>query len=123
MRTSEVEDLSALVAEFNEVMRPFLSRLVTQFGEAMRVKLWKKLRAGYQGWNDDSDTEVLENLREKLADHVKRYGDGKDPGQLVDIGNLVAMLWRIEVRDNKPWCEKCGGTGRSESEPEPEVRV
>ena len=78
-----------------------LSRLVAEFGEAMRQKLWRKFREGYRGWDDDSDREhVIENLRTKLKDHVRRYEAG-DRWQLVDIANLAAMLWRFEVRGAK----------------------
>lgn len=82
-----------------------LSVLVSEFGDAMRQKFWKKHREGYRGWNDDSDrTYVLGELHKKLFEHVKRYGsearvDAKfHPEQLVDIANLCAMLWRIEVQ-------------------------
>ena len=81
-----------------------LSQCVGDFAEAMRRKLWKKLREGYGGWNDDSDPDVIDSLRDKLHEHVKRYfgpgsesGSETDPKQLVDIANLVMMLWRIEV--------------------------
>ena len=86
-----------------------LSHAVADFGEAMRKKLWKKYREGYTGWSDDSDPCVIENLREKLDDHVRRYFGrpvllvplcderATDPAQLVDIANLAMMLWRLEV--------------------------
>ena len=78
-----------------------LSRLVADFAEAMRQKLWRKLREGYRGWDDDSDREhVVENLRTNLKDHVRRYEAG-EPGQIVDIANLTAMLWRFEVKGAK----------------------
>jgi hypothetical protein len=83
---------------------------VADFGEAMRQKLWKKLREGYGGWNDDTDPGLVKVLRDKLEEHVARYlGVAQanaarkttgpiDPKQLVDIANLVMMLWRIEVQ-------------------------
>jgi hypothetical protein len=74
-----------------------LSRLVADFGEAMRRKLWKKLREGYRGWNGNGGHEV-EVLADKLAEHVNRYRMESDPSQLVDIANLAALLWRIEVQ-------------------------
>lgn len=74
-----------------------LSELVASFGEAMRRKLWKKMRQGYSGWGDNSDPAVLECLQDKLQEHVKRYLAG-DPLQLVDIANLVAMLWNWHGR-------------------------
>ena len=74
-----------------------LSRLVADFGEAMRVKLWKKLREGYRGWDGNSGAEIG-ILADKLAEHVNCYRMESDPSQLVDIANLAAMLWRIEVQ-------------------------
>jgi len=70
--------------------------LVAQFGEAMRSKLRKKYEQGYRGWQDTTDPVVLETLRDKLRTHVERYEAG-DPKQLVDIGNLTAMLWWHEI--------------------------
>ena len=58
MRVDEVEALSHAVADFDE---------------AMRQKLWKKLREGYGGWSDSSDPDLVDTLREKLEDHVARY--------------------------------------------------
>ena len=76
--------------------RDDLSMLVALFGEEMRQKLRKKLEQGYKYWNDASDDHVVEDLRDKLIDHVERYKKG-DPKQLVDIANLAAMLWFHEV--------------------------
>jgi len=75
-----------------------LSRLVSEFAEAMRQKLWKKQREGRSGWQDTSDSKVPEILRERLYEHVEAYRRG-DPKQLVDIANLAAMLWYHEARE------------------------
>jgi len=69
-----------------------LSNLVASFSEAMRAKLWKKLGQGFEGWNDETDEHLYEDLEEKLYAHVRRFKEG-DTTQLVDIANLAAMLW------------------------------
>lgn len=90
-----------------------LSRLVSEFADEMREKLWKKLAQGYRGWEDDSDSHLVELLREKLRVHVDRYL-ARDPKQLVDIANLAAMLWRIEVqlRQREPAAPAISGERR-----------
>ena len=95
-----------------------LSCLVSQFGEVMRAKLWKKLEQGFKRWDDTSDPEVFENLQDKLIEHLNKYFKGSikieyigartsgfgmprenetDPKQLVDIANLTAMLWHWHI--------------------------
>jgi hypothetical protein len=78
-----------------------LSRLVSDFAEVMRDKLWKKHVQGYRGWNDGSDTHLPEHFRDLLLEHVNKYIDQKNPAQLVDIACIVAMLWRIEVQSKE----------------------
>jgi hypothetical protein len=75
-----------------------LGSLVSDFSVAMRAKLFSKYEEGKRGWNDDSDTEVIDMLRRSLAVHILKYNNGEDPSQLVDIGNYIAMLWNLECR-------------------------
>jgi hypothetical protein len=90
-----------------------LSKAVADFGEEMRAKLWKKLRQGYSGWDDDSDSSLVPYLQEKLIEHVKKYFKTQpdsatvtpaetDPAQLVDIANLCMFLWRLERKERRP---------------------
>jgi hypothetical protein len=69
-----------------------LNLLVSDFSFQMRVKLRKKFEQGKRG--DDTPDE----LRRLLASCILRYDSGKDPAQLVDIANLSALLWRLEVQ-------------------------
>jgi hypothetical protein len=69
-----------------------LNLLVSDFSFQMRVKLRKKFEQGKRG--DDTPDE----LRRLLASCILRYDGGKDPAQLVDIANLAALLWRLEVQ-------------------------
>lgn len=78
-----------------------LSDLAFRFADAMREKLWKKYDEGFRGWDDDSDSSALDELRRKLGVCILKYNNGADPSQLVDIGNLSAMLWNLEVANKK----------------------
>jgi hypothetical protein len=69
-----------------------LSNLTFDFANAMRAKLWKKYGEGKRG--DDTPDE----LRRLLANCILKYNAGEDPAQLVDIGNLAALLWRLEAK-------------------------
>jgi hypothetical protein len=69
-----------------------LSNLTFDFANVMRAKLWKKYEEGKRG--DDTPDE----LRRLLANCILKYNAGEDPAQLVDIGNLAALLWRLEAK-------------------------
>jgi hypothetical protein len=75
-----------------------LSDMVTRFAAAMRSKLLRKRREGYRGWEDPTDSVVLEILRDGLNEHVAKYNAG-DSKQLIDIANYCAMLWNIDSYD------------------------
>lgn len=68
-----------------------LHQLVTDFTLAMRNKFWIKVRQGKDG------TDSADELRRQMANCIFKYDSGKDPAQLVDIANLAALLWRLEV--------------------------
>lgn len=69
-----------------------LNLMVSDFSFAMREKLRKKFDQGKRG------TDTSDELRRLLANCILKYDCGKDPAQLVDIGNLAALLWRLEVQ-------------------------
>jgi hypothetical protein len=69
-----------------------LYMLVTDFSFQMKMKLRTKFEQGKRG------TDTADELRRLLANCILKYDCGKDPAQLVDIGNLAALLWRIEVQ-------------------------
>ena len=73
-----------------------LSALVADFGEVMRRKIWMKYRRdGLDTWNQKRSVALL---RKKLHEHVEKYADGRNPRQLVDIANIAAFLWNKEGR-------------------------
>jgi hypothetical protein len=73
-----------------------LSQLVSRFSDKMRARLWEKMSEGLQGWSNTDDSEqVLEDMRERLSLAVTKYLDG-DRKQIVDIGNLAAIIWLHE---------------------------
>jgi hypothetical protein len=74
-----------------------LGRLVVDFSQEMREKLHRKFEEGKRIGNGSSD-----ELRTQLANCILKYSDGKDTAQLVDIANLAALLWRIEVQNKIP---------------------
>lgn len=70
-----------------------LSECVSEFSEAMRKKLWKKLRDGYGGWNDDSDPSVVMTLQEKLESHVRKYFSRSRAPVLIRRSLLTSRIW------------------------------
>ena len=64
--------------------------LVDEFGEAMKIKFELKMEQGYSGWMDESDSELIPSLIHSLHQHVEKGGD-----QMIDVGNLAAMLWNL----------------------------
>jgi hypothetical protein len=66
-----------------------LMEMVYAFAAAMGVKLEAKLQDGYGGWNK-SGKKITKNLEAKLKAHIKK---GFDEKNMVDIGNLAAMIW------------------------------
>lgn len=74
-----------------------LAMMVSRFADAMRARLWEKMREGYEGWADDSDVHVVETVREKLFASVDKYRKGETK-QLIDIANLAAILWLHQVK-------------------------
>jgi len=66
-----------------------LQSLVRKFGDAMRSKLKRKYLEGYTDWDNPALYRILQA---KLLDHVAR---GFDRENMVDIGNLAAMLWNM----------------------------
>ena len=63
-----------------------LENLVKGFSDRMHTKLLEKLYKGWGGW-DTCPTEILER---KLKEHIKK---GFDLKNMIDIGNLAAMIW------------------------------
>lgn len=66
-----------------------LRALVRAFAAEMERKLLAKMRDGRSGWDDPACRDCI---REALRQHIAR-GDG----QMVDIANLAAMLWNLDV--------------------------
>lgn len=75
----------------NEIAR--LDEMVDNFTLAMKFKLHSKVRQGYHGW----DREVYQGMIvDKLVSHVRRLDKG-DKSQAVDIGNLAAFIWNLDM--------------------------
>ena len=66
---------------------------VARFASAMKLKLAKKRRQGYAGWNDGRCS--LPRLRGLLVSHIKK----RDP---VDIANFCMMIWNRQHPSGKP---------------------
>ena len=66
-----------------------LDIMVDAFARAMKAKLRDKyLRYHYTGWDKKENREVIEV---SLRKHVDRSG------QWIDVANLAAMLWNMEM--------------------------
>ena len=66
-----------------------LNIMVDAFAKAMKAKLRDKyLRDYYVGWDSRENREVIEV---SLRKHVDRGG------QWIDVANLAAMLWNMEM--------------------------
>lgn len=89
----------SMLAELQEFES--LSQLVSRFADAMRARLWQKMREGYKGWNDETDSEeILEANRDRLSTAVAKYLSG-DREQITDIANLAAILWLHETKPSE----------------------
>jgi hypothetical protein len=78
-----------------------LSQLVSVFADKMRARLWEKMQEGVKGWADRGNSEMfLEDMRERLSMAVTKYLDG-DRQQIIDIANLVAIIWLHESADER----------------------
>ena len=68
-----------------------LNTLVDSFAAEMKLKLARKFLHGRSGWDSPESKAFLEA---SLAEHMVRHLE--TGGQLVDIGNIAAMLWNID---------------------------
>ncbi len=77
--------------------------LVDKFGAEMKAKFKLKLDQGKGGWMDESDPDLMSTLLDGIEVHLAKGGN-----QMVDVGNLAAMLWNlsylpiaVEIEKNK----------------------
>ncbi len=77
--------------------------LVDKFGAEMKAKFKLKLDQGKGGWMDESDPDLILELRNSLHEHLAKGG-----AQMIDVANLAAMLWNlsylpiaVEIEKNK----------------------
>lgn len=75
-----------------------LSALIADFGEEMRRRLWFKETVGRNGW-DHKDS--ISKLRASLKEHTEKYGRDKNPWRLVDVANIAALLWYLELKPTR----------------------
>jgi len=71
---------------------------VDAFAEAMKRKLYSKVRLGWTGWDDDGWIEGC--CTRKLAEHVDRLfcGDEDVKDDVVDIANFAMFIWARQER-------------------------
>ena len=62
------------------------------FVHAQQVKLYRKRRQGYGGWDDETKCSVAD-LRRLLTEHIEK-------GDMVDIANFAMMIWNRERWDS-----------------------
>ncbi len=68
-----------------------LDKLVNSFAKEMKKKLKKKYLEGYTGWDNKEDEKLI---KRKLKEHCLKKTDSEN---MVDIANLVAMLWNMNT--------------------------
>ena len=68
-----------------------LERVVDEFAAAMKEKLARKAKSGFDGWNDPSAETFL---RGSVLEHAERLARGDDR-QAVDTANLALFLWYL----------------------------
>ncbi len=84
-----------------------LQNMVDNFASAMSARLLDKLDAGWSGWDDPVNRQML--LR-KLKEHAER---AKTKADFVDVANFAAMLW--DLRELEP--------GEPTEEPEGKIKL
>lgn len=67
-----------------------LNFAVDEFAIEMKLKLWKKMMDGWNGWDESKYTD---NIKTKLFQHVDKLRTGGP--QEIDIANLAMMLYHI----------------------------
>lgn len=89
--------------ECNCQEKAMLRLLSDRFSFAMSKKMIEKLKDGYCGWNDDSDSTLINYLWNALTEQMfkaeKRRGvdttDNFNPQDLIDIANYCAFIWNL----------------------------
>lgn len=89
-----LKGLSKVESEQGDELRR-LSDLVDNFAKVMEVKLHTRARQGYRGWDDPKCKHII---IDKLVQNVRRLDKG-DMSQTVEIANLAAFLWALDL----PW--------------------
>lgn len=89
MNSQNCSDESRSKWEAQEIDK--LCTLVDRFANEMKIKLVRKLKAGYRGW--DTPSWTVPQVRKALLEHL-------DKGDPTDIANFAAFMWYKE-QENK----------------------
>lgn len=77
--------MKKIIEYFNDCLE--YRNVVNRFVSLMELKFGEKNRDGYTGWDDPKNKDmILRKLKKNL-----------DDGDYVDVGNLVVMLWSLDI--------------------------